>query len=409
MATGAPAHAEVIPDTDTGSGDSAEVNDKGLTTEEQAQFDEMMRGEAGDAGPGTGETPLGDGAAGDGAAAGEEGDEDEGDEDAGEAGEGVGEADPPAAASGKEPGAKEPGGEKKHVSYSKHRRELTKREKATADLTQQLETERANRIKLGERLAILNEALTASTPAAAADAPKNPLEEADLDPNEDVWKALDQSNRRIKYLAENLGGMQQQSAEQRADTDLKSNYIRDAQAFTSQAPDYQDAYNFMKDVRLVEIAIGEFDKDPTDPDATFTKPELDRIVQFFNEEERALAEDNFRKGRSPAATIYKIAKKRGYAPKAAAASPPPPPAAPGKNGNGTSVPAVRTAPVVSEVQRLRKATENGKSLSDGGSTSDITSLTPDRLIAMSEEEFGDLVDRLPPRQLAELMGRDASQ
>lgn len=402
MANGLPAHAEVIADTDTGdTGGSEELNEKGLTAEEQTQFDEMMRGEGGADAGGGGRPPIGDPPA------------DTGDEDDGEEGEedAAGEGDEPAPAV-KEPTDKDPAAAKdptvkpapKQVSYGKYQRERQKMQKQMAEQAATLERERADRIKLGERLSILNEALTAAAPADPAAKPVNPWDEPDVDPNDDVWKALDQERRRNRFLFDNQATMQQQGAAERAEGDLKSNYIRDANAYTATTPDFPEAYNFMKDVRLVEIAIAEFDKDPRDPAAQFTERELSRVVQLFNEEEKYLAESNFAQRRSPAATIYKMATVRGYKPKAAEA--PAPAAGAPKPANGTAV-VPRRAPVVAEVENLRRAAENGKSLSDGGSTSDVTTLTPDRLLAMGDDEFDEMIEKLSPRKMQELMGREA--
>jgi hypothetical protein len=391
-----PANAETLPDTDVGTGEVDEAT--GLTAEEKAQFDSMR--------PGPGDAPaepVGEGpaeAAGDG--------DDDGDDDEAE-------IDPAAAApaegkgkdAAKDDAAKPP---PKTVSFGKFRRETDKLRQASESATRQvaetaaqLERERADRIKLGERLAILNEALTAGQ-SDGQTATKSAIDEEDIDPNVDMWKAFDQEKRRRQELLAMVQQMGQQSTEERSDANLRQTFIADAQRFGSQpeTADFQNAYNYLKDTRLVEIALTEFDKDPSDPAQKFTEAEINRIVQVFNEEERWLVETNVTQKRSPAAAIYKLAKSRGY--KKAEADP-------AANGaaNGAAKPAngaARKPPVAEQIKALTEARENGKSLSDGGSTSDITTLTPERLLAMGEDEFAEYVDNLPPVKLQQLLGRE---
>lgn len=318
-------------------------------------------------------------------------------------------APPPAAVdpkTGKQP--------QRTVNYNKHQRELKKREDKLAESARELAKEREDRIKLSERLAILNEALTAPVPptpeaaAAAAAANANPWDEADIKTAEDAVGAIDQIQRRAAWdrkQGEARAGELEETRESLADRDLRDNFQRDADAFRSspEGQHFPSAYQFLKDSRLTELAISLFDKDPTDPQAIFTKPEIDKLVADFNAEEKWVVGNAMRERKSPSQVIMKLAKGRGWKPQAA------PPAAASAAG---APPLARTpappAKALTAAERLAAETAGAaasRSLSDGGGTPPPPALTAERLLAMDDAEFAKYADNLPKEKLDQILGR----
>ncbi len=170
------------------------------------------------------------------------------------------------------------------------------------------------------------------------------------------------------------------------------------------------AYQFLKDSRLIELAISQFDKDPRDPDANFTPQELNALIHNFNEEEKWVVKNARKQNKSPAEAIYKLARARGFTPQAPAA---PQPAAkvPAVDPNARTTPPPPTPParavapnVVAELDALRNARDAGVSLSDGGG-SPGNALTAESLLQMSDGEFQEYMDTLPQHKIDALMGR----
>lgn len=406
-----PDGAERIPDAgdggDDGGGDGVEVNDIGLTAEEQAEFDRMAQGGDDDPEP----PPAGDEIDGD-----PDGDPDDTIDEAPAAGP-LGKEKTPAelaaeAATGKKPAPKT-------VSFGKHQREM---KNANAKITA-LETaerrQREDNIKLAERVAIINEALAAQAAAATAPAvdpnapPENPFEEADIDPTVDYAESVKQIQRRQRYQMEHNQRFEGEVAESREDTQLRDTFQRDFAASQAADPTLPDAYQFLKDSRLTEICISEFDKDPNDPEQIFTQAEITKMVQIFNAEEKWVVGNAIKANKSPSAAIKKLARARGWKPAAPApaAAARPAPGAPAVR-NGAPRPAPGAAPAVpsaaAALADLAAAKEAGKSLSDGGGAPP-QGLSAELLLQLSDEEFAAMVDDLPKHQLDALMGRAPGQ
>lgn len=425
-----PAGAEVIPDVEVGGGNSApsdagEINENGLTADEQAEFDRMAAG--GDDGqPGDGENTEGDPP--DDPADGDPADPD------GEVGD-VDPADPADPADGTASdgtAAAQPGGKPtpKSVSWGKYQRETTaakKRAKAAEEARTKLE---ADNIKLGERLRIINEALQAQAaapaPAAAADpaagdpaqqgAPQNPWEEPDIDPTVDYAGAVAQLNRRSRFVYDQQQGLQETSQEQYEDTQIRDTFTRDATRFaaTEEGKHFPEAYAELKDKRLCQIGRDVFRKDPRDPNAVWTQQEINQMVAIFNAEEKNMVANAIKHGVSPAAEVMFHAQIMGFRPSAA----PDPAAAAAATAAPAARPAAPAAPaaakkpnataaqggVAAQIAELAKARDDGRSLSDGGSVP-ADGFSVESLLRMSDEEFGDMVDNMAPGKLDALMGK----
>lgn len=406
-----PEHAEVLPDAGDGADNSGGADDgdrdlnTGLTSEETAAFDAMRTGETIEPPADDTETDPADDLDGEGAA-------DDTDPQQPQAGP-LGKEKTPQelaaeAAAGKKPGAP------KTVSYGKYQRELKAANKAAETAQAAERKSREDAIKLAERVAIINEALQAQAAAPAPvdpnAPPANPFDEEDIDPETDYAASVKQIQRRQRFQNESHAAIAQDVVESREDQEMRSTFTRDFQAMasTEAGKDLSAAYQFLKDSRLTEICISEFDKDPNDPNEVFTKAEVQKMVQIFNNEEKWVVGNAIKAGKSPSAAIMRLARARGF--KAVPAAAAPAPAAPAPRNGAPRVPAPRAvAPeavpdVTAALEELRQAQANGRSLSDGGGAPP-QGLTAELLIHMSDEEFAEMVGNMPAHQLDSLMGK----
>jgi len=415
--------AERIGDVEEGENlaPPGEVDELGLTPDERAQFDGMK-----DADRGIGEGP----------------------EEAEEVSEelapstppspGV-EAPAPAEAKAKAPEPEEDdepdqvtrdprtGKEQRTISYGKHQRLLKKAQADAEELRKQAEEGRINHAKLAERLAILNDALTAPqaprqlTPQEQEyqrqqEIQQNPMLEETIDPSVDIAGALAQMQRRQVFMAQASMYQQETTQEAMAHEAMVRDFTRDTQLF-SQTEEGQHffgmdgAYQHLKNTRLVELGLALFDKDPSDPKQTFTQAEIDKMVEDFNTEEAWVVSNAMAKGNSPAKAIMKLAKGRGWRPpqvqQAEAPSAKPPKIyAKGSALAGSPVGRFSAQSAVAQIQAEKAGQAASRSLSDGGGAPPSGPLTPKELLAMNDEEFGYYIDHLPKPQLEALMGRE---
>ena len=318
------------------------------------------------------------------------------------------------------------GKEKRTISFGKHQRLLQReREQAEALRAEQQEA-RVNQAKLAERLAILNEALTAPPPpqpqtpeqmeyARQQAALENPMLEDTIDPQIDLASAIQQMQRRQLYMANASMQQQETTQEQLADQAMLRDFTRDTQLFsgTEEGQHFfgmEGAYQFLKNSRLVELGISLFDKDPTDPKEQFTQAEINKMISDFNQEEKWVVNNALSSGKSPAKAIMRLAKGRGWKPPqpAAAAAVPPTPAAAARRA-AAPVRNLQRAPVPSAVAQLQAEADgaaNSRSLSDGGGAPPAEPLSVEQLLRMGDDEFGEYIDNLPKQRLEALMGRD---
>lgn len=392
------------------------VNDNGLTTEEQAQFDQMRNaddgtpsgGEPGEAQPDVEVKPA--------AVEGEEEGE-EGDDDAASAGADQGAA--VAAGAGKDG---QPQGEKppRRVTWSRHTRELAERDAKIKALTEQAESGKITQAKFEERLAIINEALTAKA------APKE--DAAEDDPEPDVEANIFEHNAWLKRqnmkLAERLDRMEQNGQVQQAENLVRQTYSNDVESYVQQEPAFPQAYQFLMANRIAELAVHYFGKDLYAEGATLTAPERAQINRTIIAEEKEVVSAAIQKGQSPAQRIYALARARGFKPappaaaadagkgKEAAGAKKATGGAPGSlaeqaeavaNGNGAAAGGNGKVSVREEIERAKAGVEGSRSLSEGGGAPKIT-LTPERLASMPQEEFDILVSRLTEDELRVAMG-----
>lgn len=370
---------------------SEQVDDSGLSAEEQAQFAEMEKAtpdpDAGsepppEVAPSAEETAVAAGAA----AAAVTGEDDDEDDDTSAAGT------QPAA------GEKPP---KRRVSARKYERAEAAR-LAAEEKAHSLEL---NQTKLAERLNILTAALQ-----PAAEKAKTPEEE---DPEPDAEKDIFAHNawltRKLTTLSDRLQkselGAQAQSEEQT----IATTYVDDARSFAAQEPNFPAAYNFLMENRTVELAQYYFGLDLTDPKCPqLTNEQVAQIKSSISAEERTLVTNAIKGNRSPAASVFAMARARGFRPPAAAlapaaaaaaaAAPKVPPVAPGSLAEPPAA-----GGVGEEIERIKAGSEAARSLSSGGGAPP-SPLTPEKLAAMDDADFGALLETMTKAQEAALFG-----
>lgn len=113
----------------------------------------------------------------------------------------------------------------------------------------------------------------------------------------------DQLQQTVQATAQQLQQWQQQQAEQAAIQQLSTVVMRNEAAFAQQAPDYQEAVDYLRNQRVAEIVADGGDEAQAD---AIARRELMQLALT-----RAHA------GQNPAEVAYKFAKARGYTPKAA--------------------------------------------------------------------------------------------
>ena len=292
-----------------------QLNEQGLTPEEQQAFDEMR-----DADRTLPKTP---------------------EEGADAPGPDTGEHAPPAPAQPKpepeeddEPDQviRDPrtGREQRTISYGKHQRLLKQARADNEAFRAQLEEGRISQAKLAERLAILNDALMAPPPpreltpqeqeyARQQQILQNPMLEQTIDPNIDLAASIAQMQRRQIFMMNSSMQQQEDTQDQLSYQNMVRDYTNDTNRFTQTAEGQhffgpEGAYQFLKNSRLLELSFALFEKDPRDPNERFTQAEVDQIINEFNNEERQLVSDALQNRRSPARSIMRYAQARGWRP-----------------------------------------------------------------------------------------------
>lgn len=136
--------------------------------------------------------------------------------------------------------------------------------------------------------------------------PKPPPAEPDFaaDPKGYVDHRLRSAVEKLEGKTEQTAKTAEQAALESAQTRFHTHLQQTEQAFLAQTPDYYDALNHLRQIRVTEI--------------TTLNPELtqEQVVTALRNEELQLAANLVRSGRDPHQVAYQLAKARGYAPKA---------------------------------------------------------------------------------------------
>lgn len=208
------------------------------------------------------------------------------------------------------------------------------------------------RARFDERLRIILDMNGPQPPAPRPDAKSDPL---------GTIEHLDQ-----RLAAIEAGSLQQaeQAAEAARLNQLAEVAKAEAWEFARKTPDYGDAYNHFIAARDAELAL-------------FGYPPAVR-ANLITQEELQIAAQAFQSGRSPAATVYALARSRGFKGKA--------------GGDGASGDAAEA-----QIERIASGQARGKTLSVGGGSAGGGEMTAAKLLAMSNDEFDAWTSRNPAK------------
>jgi hypothetical protein len=255
--------------------------------------------------------------------------------------------------------------------------------------------------RLDERMKILNEAL--ATPAG----PQEQHEEEDVapDPEKDIFGYVAWQGRQIAKAHEEISNMRNERMTEAEERSMAETYQTDAARFAQTEKGFASAYVYLIQSRDQELlAAGMTDK-----------AERDRKIVA---EEKGLVRAAIRDGQSPAQRIFDLAKARKWAPPAAPAAAA---AVPAKDPNALDAggkpaaaaaakPAAPAAPAVdvnAEIEAIKRGTAAAMSLSNAGGSAPST-LTPEILADMPQEEFNAIVNSLSRERIMQLMGGNPS-
>lgn len=175
--------------------------------------------------------------------------------------------------------------------------------------------------------------------------------EAPLTPEGDIFGYVKKLGETNEQLQKRIDDGETARKEEIARNSLVTNYRSDAAAFTAKTPDYMDAYNHLLKSRAEELAALGHDDPAT-------------ITQMLQNEEIAIANLAFAKGKSPAEIIYGLAKMRGYA----------------KSDGGANDAAAK-------LDSIARGQQANKSLSNTGGNAGDGEMTAETLLKMPNDEF----------------------
>jgi hypothetical protein len=182
-----------------------------------------------------------------------------------------------------------------------------------------------------------------------------PPPDPDTDPLGSMLHQLDKVNKSVTDIQAEITNQQNQQQQLSAFNRFQAQVQTLRDQFAITAPDFQDAYNHLRNNRLSDLRQLGFD-------------EASASRQVF-QEEVALSQAAINQGRNPAESIYEMAKRHGYAKSATApatptANAPVPPAQPKltsiKAGVESSPPNLPRTPGTEEItlESLREASDS---------------------------------------------------
>ncbi|TXN52277.1 hypothetical protein FV232_00885 [Methylobacterium sp. WL30] len=235
--------------------------------------------------------------------------------------------------------------------------------------------------RVDERVRILSEAMNRPAPAAAAQPAAAAEPEKVPDPAEDIFGYVKHLEKQLEAVR--TGQSQMTEAQKQAETARQAeaerntvigHYQTDIRTAVAADPTFADAYEHLFSGRVNELQFA----------AGLTQQQA---VETAREEEFQLVQAAIARRVSPAALILKMAKGRGFSPKAPEPTPMPAAAA--------ETPAERAA-------RISKGQEASLSLSAAGG-SPAGEITLEMLASMSEADFAKL-EKSNPGRVRALMG-----
>jgi len=206
-------------------------------------------------------------------------------------------------------------------------------------------------VQLQERLATLLEPKSDPTKAQTA-------EEKRIDPTEDYFGAYNQLVEKVSKLESKLAETSTETKGQLEARELRERFVQDAQRFTGTEKAFPAAYQY-----LIESLHTELEAEGVDD-----KGERDRQIA---ENIRDRATRLLRAGKSPAQTIWAIAKSRGFQAK------------PAVDPN-----AENEAKAKAELDRINRAKGATHTLNGAGSSGGGEALTLQKLASLAGDDYG---------------------
>lgn len=249
------------------------------------------------------------------------------------------------------------------------------------------------RARIDERLKIINEALT--TPA-----PAEPVVDQDPrpDPEVNIFEYVKWQERQLDREREARTSLEQSWKDEREEGQMASSYRQDANRFASTEPNFGRAYHFLLTLRQGQLKAGGW-------------TDQKKIDQQIVKEERGLVRNALKENASPAQRLFEMAKAAGFVPPAPVADPPAAqPLVPGTPLGEIAKPAaapVAAKPgvpsVAEQVALAAKGAEAALSLSNVGGAP-VEQLTAAKLLAMDPDDFDYAVAGLSKTKLREIFG-----
>lgn len=242
--------------------------------------------------------------------------------------------------------------------------------------------------KLREQLAAAQAKLEMTAKPAAASAadqqPKNPWDEPDIDPAQDIMGAVLQERRRNVWNREQQAKATQETTAALTEQQIVQAYRDDTQRFMAQRQDYLKAFEHVVLSRAAElIALGVVDKAAID--------------KQLKEDEAEIVRQAIAAKRRPAEVFYQLAIAKGYQAPAANPAANPPPAS-GSASGAQPAPAKTTAQQI--IDNVRAGQEASKTLTGAGSGAGVPGLTIDQYADMDVDQI--LALRKTPQGMAQL-------
>lgn len=225
--------------------------------------------------------------------------------------------------------------------------------------------------KLREELAIARTKLElagkapTAQPTPAQQQPKDPFEEPDVDPQQDLIGWAQQQQRRTKWQAEQHTKATQDTQAALTEQNIYQAYRDDTSRFVAKQADYPAAFKHVVESRARElIALGMTDREA--------------LTKQIRDDEAEIVRQAVASRRSPAEVFYALAVAKGYQAPQAQQQPQAAPAA--------ARPAGKTA-AETVIDNINAGQATGKTLTGAGAGSGAPGLTVEQYLAMSVDDI----------------------
>lgn len=264
----------------------------------------------------------------------------------------------------------------------------SERERAKA-LEKQLQEARESQIRYETQMRMLTEAAQAAARQQQPDEPANPLEEPDVDPNVDLFAAVEQERRRNRFLAEQQQNVQQGIAKTAEEQALANAVKGDAMQFAQAQPDFWPAYRHLLNTRGAELELLGLSPQAAEAQLRREEQEMVRLAT--------------KRGMRPAQYLYQMAGLRGWNPAMAGQGQPAP--GPGQAMGGQQ-PAPQPAPASPAMARMQQQAQNRAQFTtlSGGGGAPTSGVTLASMVDLPPEEFSRKIAELGRSEVAKLLG-----